>query len=176
MSAKHGTYVCLGDHDYFSDRKAVVESLSKHFISVIDDAIATVPIGSTHLTITGITNVYRNRASTKTIEDIESERSTSALSIFFTHQPSPWLAKIASESDYDLFLAGHTHGGQVVFYLPGLRLAGSRIETPYVTGFHRLGKMLISINNGLGMTLAPIRYQAPPQVTLITVKRGNEGE
>lgn len=176
MRARHGTYVCLGDHDYFSDRQAVVRNLSKHFISVIDDAIATVPVGSTHVTVTGITNVYRNRASTKTIEDIETERAASPLSIFFTHQPSPWLVKIASESDYDLFLAGHTHGGQVVFYIPGLRLAGSRIETPYVTGFHQLGKMMISINNGLGMTLAPIRYQAPSQVTLITVRRGKEVE
>jgi hypothetical protein len=51
-------------------------------------------------------------------------------------------------------------------------LRGSRLETRYVTGFYRVGRMLVSVNNELGLTLAPIRYHAPAEVTLIVVKSG----
>jgi predicted MPP superfamily phosphohydrolase len=81
------------------------------------------------------------------------------------------LVKHAEENDYDLFLAGHTHGGQIAFPLPGFLLTGSSFETPYVSGFYRAGSMLVSVTNGLGLTLAPVRYNAPAEITLITLRR-----
>ncbi|HSF23722.1 MAG TPA: metallophosphoesterase, partial [Blastocatellia bacterium] len=93
-----------------------------------------------------------------------------SLSILLTHQPSTWLVRLAADREFDMFLGGHTHGGQIVFPLPGFLLTGSSFETDYVTGFHRVGSMLVSINNGLGLTLAPIRYHAPAEVTLIVLR------
>jgi predicted MPP superfamily phosphohydrolase len=171
MKSRLGTFSCLGDHDYFSDRQRVSRALAKNGVTVIEDAVATVPVGSSHLVITGVTNVYRDRVLPETIEKLESSRSQAPLNIFITHQPSPWLVDIAAKSGYDLFLAGHTHGGQIAFPLPGFILTGSLLETPYVTGFSRVGSMLVSTNNGLGLTLAPIRYHAPAEVTLIVVRR-----
>ena len=42
-----------------------------------------------------------------------------------------------------------------------------RIETRFFTGFYQMDKMLLSVNNGLGLTLAPFRYGAPAEVTLV---------
>jgi predicted MPP superfamily phosphohydrolase len=78
--------------------------------------------------------------------------------------------ELAAERDYDLLVAGHTHGGQIVFPLPGFLLTGSSFETKYVTGFYDVKSMMVSINNGLGLTLAPIRYLAPAEVTLIVLR------
>lgn len=172
IKSRFGIYACLGDHDYFSNRRLVAESLRRNGIAVLENESLPVRAGGHQIALTGITNVYRDQATAGEVESVELRRPPAALKIFFTHQPSRWLVRFASERGYDLFLAGHTHGGQIAFPLPGFLLTGSRLETPYVTGFHRSGKMLISVNNGLGLTLAPIRYHAPAEVTLIVVKSG----
>jgi len=118
-------------------------------------------------------NVYRKAAYPSQIERLAAARPHGQLDIFIAHQPSTWLVQSVAGAGYDLFLGGHTHGGQVTFPLPGFLLTGSSFETRYVTGTFRLGSTLASVNNGLGMTLAPIRYQAPAEVTVISVEAAN---
>jgi uncharacterized protein len=172
LKATHGVYACLGDHDHFSDRDLVAGSLKRSGIQVLDNESIIVPIGSSRISLTGITNVYRTRPSAGALEKQENQRSKSPLNIMLTHQPSPWLVDFASAHGYDLFLAGHTHGGQIAFPLPGLRLCGSRFETKYVSGFYRAGGMTVSVTNGVGLTLAPIRYNAPAEITSIVLRSG----
>jgi predicted MPP superfamily phosphohydrolase len=158
----------------------VIENLQKNVVTVLDNRATQVPVGSTYISLTGVTNVYRTQSRTGggetlyRLEQLERERSRGPLNILLTHQPSPWLVNFAHGRGYDLFLAGHTHGGQVAFKLPGMLLAGSSFETPYVTGFHKVGSMLVSVTNGLGLTLAPIRYNAPAEVTLLVLKNGSQ--
>ncbi|HST23871.1 MAG TPA: metallophosphoesterase [Blastocatellia bacterium] len=170
MEAKYGVYACLGDHDFFSNSEKVSRSLKENGITLLDNAVNLVPVGSTHIALTGITNTYRTRLTTSTLDAVERERPQGPVNILLTHQPSEWLVDYAAAHHYDLFVAGHTHGGQIVFPLPGFLLTGSSFETRYVTGFYKAGDMLVSINNGLGLTLAPIRYQAPAEVTVITLR------
>ncbi len=170
MQAPFGIYACLGDHDYFSDSEYVKQSLQQNNVTVLDNVATLVPVGASYLSLTGITNVYRTRPAPATLDTIERQRPKGPVNILLTHQPSPWLVEHSLEQGYDLFVAGHTHGGQIVFPLPGFLLTGSSFETDYVTGFYHVGGMLVSINNGLGMTLAPVRYHAPAEVTLILLK------
>ncbi|MEN3039186.1 MAG: hypothetical protein ABDI07_08580, partial [Candidatus Kryptonium sp.] len=95
------------------------------------------------------------------------------LKIFITHQPSENLVKFAHENGYKIFLAGHTHGGQVVFSFFGYKLIPSKIESKYASGYYYLNSMLINVNRGLGFTLAPIRFNAPAEVTLIKLSSQN---
>jgi predicted MPP superfamily phosphohydrolase len=170
LKARFGVVACVGDHDYFSDRKLVVDLLRARGIVVLENSTTTLAVHDGSIVITGVTNVYRNNVSENTLNKLAQQRSPASLSILLTHQPSTWLVRVAAEREYDLFLGGHTHGGQIVFPLPGFLLTGSSFETNYVTGFYRVGSMLVSINNGLGLTLAPIRYNAPAEVTLIVLK------
>lgn len=170
MQARYGVYACLGDHDFFSNRDMVAKSLVDNGIILLDNSTRVIAVGSASLSLTGITNVYRTRPAPSTLAGLEQGRTQSALSILLTHQPSEWLVNYAAERSYDLLVAGHTHGGQIVFPLPGFLLTGSSFETSYVTGFYKVGRMLVSINNGLGLTLAAVRYHAPAEVTLITLR------
>lgn len=170
MEAKYGVYACLGDHDFFSNSEKVANSLKANGITLLDNAAKLVPVGSTNIALTGITNTYRTRLTATTLDAVEQGRPQGPVNILLTHQPSEWLVAYAAEHNYDLFVAGHTHGGQIAFPLPGFLLTGSSFETRYVTGFYKVGEMLVSINNGLGMTLAPVRYQAPAEVTVITLR------
>ncbi len=171
MEAPHGIYACLGDHDFFSNNiEMVVGNLEKNGVTVLDNKATLVPVGARFLSLTGITNTYRTRASSNTLRLIEEQRPPGPVNILLTHQPSIGLVNYAKEKGYDLFVAGHTHGGQIVFPLPGFLLTGSSFETDYVTGFYEVGNMLVSIDNGLGLTLAAVRYHAPAEVTLIRLR------
>jgi predicted MPP superfamily phosphohydrolase len=172
MQANYGKYACLGDHDFFSNRQRVKENLEKNGVTVLDNTATVVPIGSSYVSITGITNVYPSRPAPSVLATIEEQRLRGPVNIFLVHQPSPDITRYAADRNYDLFLGGHTHGGQIVFPLPGFLLAAAAFETDYVTGFYKIGSMFISINNGLGMTLAPVRYHAPAEVTLIQLRNG----
>ena len=67
-------------------------------------------------------------------------------------------------------LSGHTHGGQInVPILTSLFLAGVAGE-PYLRGRYRLGKVQLYVNRGVGMSGVRMRINAPPEVTLATLR------
>jgi predicted MPP superfamily phosphohydrolase len=170
VKSKHGIYACLGDHDYFSDSKLVTASLEKNGVTVLNNTATVVPVGATFISLTGVTNVYRTRASNAVLRSIEEQRPRGPVNILLTHQPSREIIKYAAENNYDLVTAGHTHGGQIVLPFPFFMLTPSSFETDYVSGFYRVGQMTVSVTNGLGLTLSPVRYRAPAEVTLIVLR------
>lgn len=169
IRSRFGVYACIGDHDYWADPRWIRRSLEEHGIIVLEDETRLVPIGTTMLTITGVTNIYRRRPSRDILERAMAGRDARALALFLTHQPTVELVQQVAEKGYDLFLAGHTHGGQVVFNYFGYRACVSNRETSFVSGTFRVGSMLVSVTNGLGLTLAPVRFHAPAEITLIRI-------
>jgi uncharacterized protein len=90
-----------------------------------------------------------------------------SLLFLFSHNPDVLQAAAALRAD--LVLAGHTHGGQIVLPLFGPAHTQSEYLTRReVSGYFRRGRTHIYINRGLGEGI-PLRFGAPPQVTLITV-------
>ena len=70
------------------------------------------------------------------------------------------------------------HGGQITFVFPFIQLTPTMFETKYTRGDFwfvnpdkAVSSMLLVVTRGLGMSLAPIRYNSTPEVTLITLKR-----
>ncbi len=171
MKAKRGIYACLGDHDYFSDSRLVTASLEKNGVTVLNNVATLVPVDSAFISLTGLTNVYRTRPSEVALRTVEQQRPRGPINILLTHQPSFEIVKHAVENDYDLVTAGHTHGGQIVLPFPFFLLTPSSFETDYVSGFYRVGQMMVSVTNGLGLTLAPVRYRAAAEVTLIVLRK-----
>jgi hypothetical protein len=69
-----------------------------------------------------------------------------------------------------LTLAGHIHGGQ--FYIPGLRWSAGRLITRYVMGHYQQGRSQLYVSRGIGVVGVPIRVFAPPELALLTLRRG----
>jgi predicted MPP superfamily phosphohydrolase len=63
-----------------------------------------------------------------------------------------------------LFLAGHTHGGQVC--LPGRIpiLKHDRMPRRFCSGINRIEETWLVVNRGFGVTTLPIRVFCPPEV------------
>ena len=71
----------------------------------------------------------------------------------------------------DLFLTGHTHGGQVNLPIITQNLASSLGER-FLHGAFSLEGFTMYVNRGLGTIHLPLRLDAPPEVTLLTLRRG----
>jgi predicted MPP superfamily phosphohydrolase len=177
LKSKYGVYSCVGDHDNWAYRNDYARSLAEveaalyaNKVQMVDNGIRTINVGDSEIDITFITNTYVETVS-EIILDSLSSNSFGDLKIFLAHQPRPHLIETAQKNNFDMYLAGHTHGGQITFVFPFIQLTPTMFETKYTKGDFWFGSMLLVVTRGLGMSLAPIRYNSTPEVTLITLHK-----
>jgi hypothetical protein len=176
IKAKYGVYSCVGDHDnwaYWRDSerslREVKEALRNKNVYMIDNGRKIINTKNSELNLTFVTNTYVEVISDETLNGITRLEKDYDLNVFLTHQPRNKFIDAASKYNYDLLLAGHTHGGQITFFFPFYNLSATLIETKYVRGDFKFGDMLMVVTRGLGMSLLPMRYNSTPEVTLITL-------
>jgi len=86
---------------------------------------------------------------------------------------SPELMPQAVGHGIDLYLCGHTHGGQVRLPLIGPLLTSSKLGRRYVMGSYHEGRTHLYVSRGVGLEglSAPrVRFLAPPEITLVTMR------
>lgn len=97
----------------------------------------------------------------------ETERFT----ILLYHSPD--LMPQASRMGVDLYLAGHTHGGQIRAPLFGAILTSSVHWKRYEMGLYREGRTTLYVSRGIGLEGAGApraRFLCPPEITLFTLR------
>jgi len=74
-----------------------------------------------------------------------------------------------------LCVAGHTHGGQIRLPFVGPLVTLSSVPRDLARGFHRVGATWLNTSAGIGCEhsagLPDIRFNCPPEMTLITLAR-----
>ena len=182
LEAKYGVYSCIGDHDnwaYRDDTKRsineITNALLKNNVEMIDNGKKYINVDGSSIGITFITNTYVETVQQKILDTLSSSNSGD-LKIFLTHQPRKHLIEAARKNDFDLYLAGHTHGGQISFVFPFVQLTPTLFETAYIQGDFwfddpdKVGTgMLMIVTRGLGMSIAPLRYNSTPEITFIVL-------
>jgi len=83
------------------------------------------------------------------------------------------LADIAAENSYNLYLCGHTHGGQVC--LPGGKaiISHQAEGENYISGFWKEGKMVGYTSKGCGVSGVPLRFNCPGEITIFTLRKNH---
>ena len=176
IKSKYGIYSCIGDHDNWAYRQDYERSLREvsgvlnHYnVEMPDNELRYFEIDSSRIGVTFITNTYVSEISETTLQNITSSNKAE-FKIFLTHQPQDFLINSAVKNNYDLFLAGHTHGGQITLVFPFIQLTPTLIETKYIKGDFYFNDMLAIVCGGLGMSLAPVRYNSTPEIVIINLK------
>jgi predicted MPP superfamily phosphohydrolase len=176
LNSKYGVYSCVGDHDNWAYRNDHARSLAEveaalyaNNVQMIDNDIKKIEVGDAEIEITFITNTYVETVPENVLDSLSSIDG-SDFKIFLAHQPRPRLIEAAQKNNFNLFLAGHTHGGQITFVFPFIQLTPTMFETKYTRGDFWFGDMLLVVTRGLGMSLAPIRYNSTPEVILISLQ------
>jgi uncharacterized protein len=157
LSAPHGVFAVLGNHD--DDRDMPAALTSKGF-AVLRDARTRLVVNGEPLELAGL------RYWTRRVNDIAHVlRGASPTVILLAHTPMR-LAEAAALG-VPLVLSGHTHGGQIV--LPGIGAVAAR-EFPVVAGIGKRESTTIFVSRGVGTVYVPVRLNCDPEVALLTLK------
>lgn len=88
---------------------------------------------------------------------------------------SPEMMPQAVHYGIDLYMCGHTHGGQVRLPLLGPILTSSHLGRDYVMGLYQENKTNLYVSRGIGlegMSAPRVRLLCPPEMTLIELLPG----
>ncbi|MHA6619485.1 metallophosphoesterase [Pseudonocardia sp. DLS-67] len=98
-------------------------------------------------------------------------RRAGALRLGLTHSPEPRVLDRFAADDYDLVLAGHTHGGQLRVPGIGALVTNCGLDRSRARGASRWGvHTWLHVSAGLGTSpFAPVRFACPPEATLLTL-------
>jgi len=90
-------------------------------------------------------------------------------SILLFHFPDE--VDVVEQNRIDLYLAGHTHGGQIALPFYGALVTFSRFDKKYERGLHAIGSSWMYVNRGIGLEGFPprARFLSRPEVTVIDI-------
>jgi uncharacterized protein len=92
--------------------------------------------------------------------------------VLLTHDPDHWDAEVVGETNYDLSLAGHTHGMQFGFDFKGFTWSPAKYKFKRWDGLYQQNNQFLFVNRGLGTLSMPVRVGMSPEITLIELSRG----
>lgn len=164
MTAPHGLWAVLGNHDAETDPLHVTRALEAENIHVLANQSVAIERDGARFWLAGINDAISG--------DPDLGRSLRGVSlneavILLAHEPD--FADAASRFPVDLQLSGHSHGGQVRLpLLPPLYLP--ELARKYVWGTYQVGRLALYTNAGLGTVGIPVRLNCPPEITLLTLR------
>lgn len=85
---------------------------------------------------------------------------------------SPEMMPQATAHGIDIYMCGHTHGGQVRLPLIGPILTSSQLGRKYVMGMYREWRTHLYVSRGIGlegMSAPRVRFMCPPEMTLMVL-------
>jgi uncharacterized protein len=166
LRAKDGAFACMGNHDYFTDGEHLVRQLERNGLTVLRNEGTVIQRGGAHLYVAGVDDTWTSRDD---LERALAARPEGAPTVLLAHDPD--LFPEAQAHSVELTLSGHTHGGQLG--VPGVpRLSLARFVTIWTAGLYRRGRSWLYVNRGAGTTGPPARLGAPPELAVITLRRG----
>jgi uncharacterized protein len=91
-------------------------------------------------------------------------------SVFLNHL-SDW-AENLNGMNVDLYLAGHTHGGQIALPFYGAIITLSNFGKKYESGEYKVGDTILYVNRGMGLAAGfnpKMRFFARPEITVFEI-------
>lgn len=180
LRAPLGVHTVLGNHDWWDDadamqgggavRPAWDRALRDAGLPVMENAGVRITAGGRHFWLLGLGDLWAFRRGAdgrwRGQDDLPATLGQivdDAPAILLTHVPDIFPQVPARVA---LTLAGHTHGGQVrlLGYSPFIPSAyGNRFAYGHIV---EDGRHMV-VSGGLGMSLYPVRFGIPPEITLV---------
>ncbi len=171
LSAPFGVYATLGTPTV-DLREHVVPLFADLAIDLLRGERRMVDLGDGRIIcLIGMDCTHHIVPDAADLEEIVRQRPADHPQILLYH--SPELMPQASDEGIDLYLCGHTHGGQVRLPVIGPLLTSSQLGRQYVMGLYQGGRTRLYVSRGVGLEglSAPrVRFLAPPEITLLRIK------
>ncbi len=159
ISARHGTYGILGNHDT-TELAFALEEMG--VCMLVNDAAKIPSPGNPSLWLIGVDDPFDFRCDD--LPAALSEVPGDAFKILLAHAPE--LYEQAADNGIDLYLSGHTHAGQIRFPVIGSVRQNANCPRSYAHGHWIHHGMQGYTTAGAGCSSLPVRFNCPPEVVL----------
>ena len=165
LAASIPSFAVLGNHDYWTDERAIRGMLRSCSITDLTNTVHTLKRGDANLHLCGVDDIWEGNPS---LDAVLAQLHDDSAAILLAHEPE-YADRSAATGRFDLQLSGHTHGGQVVLPLLGPPVL-PRLGRKYPIGLYKVGEMFQYTNRGVGMASLPIRINCPPEITIFVLE------
>lgn len=167
LRSEFGTYACLGNHDHWTDAELVTKHFRQEGINLLINEGFRFECRGGSFWLAGVDDHMVGRT------DVPAALKGSypdEMKLLLAHNPI--IFRKAVRAGIDLTLSGHTHGGQVKIRDTEKRILPRRRLS---SGLHRRKSSQIYITRGIGTVVLPVRYQCPPEISLLDLRSGGLG-
>ncbi|MBN1875243.1 MAG: metallophosphoesterase [Anaerolineae bacterium] len=166
LQAPLGVYAVTGSPvvDVAAIVPHIFDGLSIHWLD--DEAVPIMYEGNT-LWLMGVRCTYNAQRDQAALTHLINQAPPTACTILMYHTPD--MMPAAAELGVDVYMAGHTHGGQIRIPIYGALATSSRWGKRYEMGMYYQNHTTLYVSRGLGMEGlgAPrARFLAPPEIIL----------
>ncbi len=170
LYAPHGVYAVAGTTDPPEVTAAVFDGLK---ITLLHDDVRRLSFASGDLYLAGVAASAwaRNRqGDAAVLKSMMQAVPPGAYTLLLYHSPD--LIETAAELGINLYLAGHTHGGQIRLPFYGALITFSEYGKRYEMGRYTVGPTTLYVSRGLGLEglgLPRVRFLCPPELEVISL-------
>ncbi|MBQ6077646.1 MAG: metallophosphoesterase [Clostridia bacterium] len=150
------TYFIEGNHEFSLKQtgERFMEQVAEEGICVLRDAFTELP----QCRLIGL----RQRAPAETLSAMLAD---DRLNVVLAHRPERFA--IYAQTQADVMLSGHAHGGQIRFGHRGVYAPQQGFFPKYTEGWYRIGNSSMYVSRGLGNTIAFPRVFNTPELNVI---------
>lgn len=161
LKAKHGVHACLGNHDHWTDAELVTHLFRGEGIKVLINEGFRIETRRGGFWLCGVDDymVGKTDVPAALLGSYPDE-----MKLLLAHNPI--IFREAARLGIDLTLSGHTHGGQIRVRNTEKNIIPRRRKA----GLHKRRASQIYITRGIGTVVLPVRYQCPPEISLLELR------
>lgn len=190
IEARDGVVAVMGNHDtgvYVKDTitlpiatstRLVTESIEQMGWRVANDETELLVRGNDTITLTGIgfsRELLEHRHSADVADELDLRPIFEGVprdkfNIAVSHMPQLW-RKVKALGYGDLMLSGHVHAMQMKVAFAGWQISPAQLMYEEWSGLYKEDSHHLYITDGVGSVGFHMRIGAPPEITLLTLRR-----
>lgn len=158
------SYFILGNHDRHLDWHVIRDTMVKSGWIDLGEKHVTAELNGCEVLLAGTEAPWLGANPVVPAPGDEDFR------ILLSHAPDQ--RDYAVESQYDLMLSGHNHGGQITLPIIGPVYSPSQFGVRYAGGSFQYKQMLMHVSRGTG-SKDPLRFRCAPEISLVTIQHSS---
>ena len=162
---EYPTYYVSGNHDLVYGLEQLKSLMNECGIELLDNRYTLIREKEQPIVLAGLGDRFSKFFHIKRNEHelVKNLKNIEIPKIFLAHQPKDY--KFALLTNSDIFLCGHTHGGQIFPFHYFVKLI-----QPFLSGLHYVDTLAIYVSQGLGAWGIKYRFLSESELTLLELE------
>jgi predicted MPP superfamily phosphohydrolase len=156
LAAPAGVFGVLGNHDHWDGADLTRAAMRRNGIGALDNAGVWIVRGKTRIRLGGVGDLWTDRQDT-----------AAALG---SAKKGDFVVLVSHNPDF-----AHTHGGQISFFGVYAPFLPTKTGQKYRSGLVDAGSCRVIVSNGTGTITPPLRFFAPAEIVVVTLRSENQG-